>query len=243
MISRHHPSSRYRSPGPRSNKQPRPRMSSDTISLDDMSSDTHTSRTTSTMDCGSLDTILRQLEQERLRMERQRNRLCQASGLPPYDRHHTSVVPLAEPEQFADDGSLLMCGAGGPEDSDHISSIECLSVEEDVFMCSPDVSSDNTSRNETPRVTLRLDLITDVNGNGTARSRGLLNRRCDQLETSDEDDSASEAEDMTSQQDYDMAAFAEKYFNVHTSQTSGYGNAFTNIVRRRSLSVSIISRK
>ena len=209
-------------------------MSSDTISLDDVSSDTHTSRA-STMDCGSLDTILRQLEQERLRMERQRNRLCQASGLPPYDRH-TSVVPLAEPEQFPDDGSVLMYGSGGPDDSDHVSSIDYISAEEDVFMCSPDVSSDDTSRQDTPRVTLRLDLLTDVNGNGTARSRGALSRRYDQMETSDDDSSGGE--EVTTEQEYDMASFADKYFNVHTSQTSGYGNAFTNIVRRRSLSVS-----
>ena len=236
MIGRHNTTSRCK--GTRSSKSKHLRMSSDTISLDDVSSDTQTSRTTSTMDCGSLDTILKQLEQERLRMERQRNRLWEASGQPPYDSHYTATVPLAEPEQFPDDGSVIpFQGRDGPVDSDHISSIECLSVDEDVFMCSPDASSEDTSRQETSRITPRLDLITDVNGNGTARSRGLLSRRCDQLETSDEESSGNE-EETTTQQDYDMATFAEKYFNVHTSQTGGYGNAFTSIVRRRSLSVS-----
>ena len=184
-------------------------------SLDETS--THTGDTSSTMDCGSLDTILRQLEQERLRMERQRNRLTGLCGGRQYP-------PLAEPEQFPDDTSILLEENISTRTT---SSVECVSSDEDVFLCSSNDSIDSMQH-------FKLELFNDANGNGTTKTQNSFCRKYKELEEVDE----SSDDDDVDEYDDNLSELAERYYNIHTSHSSTYSNALTSIVRRRSLSVS-----
>ncbi len=207
---------------------------SDAISLDD-----DLATTTSEGD-GSLDTILRQLQAEKVSMDRK-----------VAHKRHTAAVPLAEPEDFLEDGGNLT-----EDDVPTVPTSEGVTPDDHVFLDDPGGGhkNDNGAQQEVDTVeqTLTLqhtqaaavngpfdiDHIMDVNGNGTTKSRRWIELKMKALE---ESNGLDELDEVDPEADYDMLDFAENYYNVHIHNT-GYSGALTktvNMVRRRSLGVSI----
>ena len=174
------------------------------------------------------------------------------------------VVPLAQLEEFSEENTLLTeddlsnLASNGSRLS-HISGLPCgdpLAPDGDS-PGSPDTRDAASGSVNGPGVAATYNHqphqqhIIDVNGNGTAKSKQWLNQpiECyDDLQrmfvdngvSGDEDDQDDE-DDIT--RSYDFVEFADRYFNVHYSNT-GYHGAISktvSIVRRKSMSVSMIS--
>lgn len=195
---------------------------------------------TTETDDGSLDTILRQLEQEKQAWQPHgRSHSTGATNLPvDFILHKIQSVPLAEPEDF-------------PEDNGNMTEDDMPNLptpDDDVFL-------DGSGQGPAPQdkgggwtatasaTNGPIDHIIDVNGNGTTKDARWLEARTAEFRILDPAPAICTPDQGDDEpiRDYDMQEFAEKYFNIHMTNT-GYTGAISktvNIVRGRSQSVSV----
>ena len=195
---------------------------------------------TTETDDGSLDTILRELEQEKRLLPSGRSHSTGASTIPvDFVLHKIQSVPLAEPEDFPEDNGNMT--------EDDMPAL--LTPDDDVFLGDesgqegegPEPLDKGGGLQAAANGPLEHHII-DVNGNGTTKNARWLETRITEFRILDPAPvSSPDQRDDEPIRDFDMQEFAEKYFNIHLTNT-GYSGAISktvNIVRGRSQSVSI----